>query len=38
MSPNFSLNYSATDAHRQELQRRAAETRRVRISRKRCDR
>ncbi len=34
MSPSFSLNYSATHAHRQEQRRRAAETRRVRTARK----
>ncbi len=36
MSPTFStnLNYSANHAHRTEQQRRAAETRRVRIGRK----
>jgi hypothetical protein len=36
MSPTFTthLNYSANHAHRQEQQRRAAETRRIRIARK----
>jgi hypothetical protein len=34
MSPSFSLSYSANRAHRQEQQRRAAETRRVRSIRK----
>jgi hypothetical protein len=40
MSPNFTLhlNYSANHAHRTEQRRRAAETRRVRIIRKRRSR